>query len=67
MMYQCPTCAATTTARGRELMGPDCWLCGSRLYAVEPTAPAPDLSATWAPVLDALKRQRADLLAESEI
>jgi len=65
-MYQCPTCAAETTDRGRALMGAACWFCGSRLYKLEPTAPAPDLSATWAPIVDALKRQRADVLAESE-
>jgi DNA-directed RNA polymerase subunit RPC12/RpoP len=66
-MYQCPTCAAETTDRGRSLMGPRCWLCGSRLFKLEPTAPQPDLSPTWAPIVDAIKRQRADVLAESEV
>jgi len=48
-------------------MGSRCWFCGSRLYRIEPTDPKPDLSATWAPIVDALKRQRADVLAESEV
>lgn len=31
-LWRCPICGATTTQRGRELLGPLCWLCCGRLY-----------------------------------
>jgi hypothetical protein len=65
-VYQCPNCAACVTDSGRRLIGAYCWFCNSRLFKVEPTDPQPDYSATWAPVVDACNRQRADVLAESE-
>jgi len=30
--WVCATCGATTTDRGRRLMGPRCWLCSGTLY-----------------------------------
>lgn len=63
-MYQCPNCAAVVTDSGKRLLGARCYLCGARLYRVQPTDPQPrDLS----PVLSPFEaRRRLDARAESE-